>query len=172
MNGIPLLWKPLKQLKMNCSNCHNPIPKPRLRALPNTKECIVCSSEEQNMVRSVITGKTTYSEIEVIKNKDTKEYLNALVGKGRRGFGSMLHRSTGADPNPTKIKLGAGSTRVLTMPTKEDFERIGKKVMLYMELEMPDKADRIMQDALNNIHITGIQYRQLKQIIKHMNNEK
>jgi len=124
------------------------------------------------MVRAVITGKTTYSEVEVIKNKKTKEYLNSLIGKGRRGFGSMLHRSTGADPNPTKVKLGIGTTRVLRIPTKEDFEKIGKRVMLYMELEMPDKADHIMQDALDNRHITGIQYRQLKEIIKHMNNEK
>ena len=57
------------------------------------------------------------------------------------------------------IKMGA---------TKEDFDRIGKQVMLYNDLEMPDKADRIMQDALDNNHITGIQYRQLKEIMKHM----
>ena len=72
----------------------------------------------------------------------------------------------------TSGKLGIGTTRVLRIPTKEDFEKIGKRVMLYMELEMPDKADHIMQDALDNRHITGIQYRQLKEIIKHMNNEK
>ena len=155
---------------MNCSICHKPIQKLRLKALPNTRECITCSSEERNMVRAVITGKTTYSEIEVIKNKKTKEYLNSLIGKGRQGFGSMLHRSTGADPSPTKVKLGTGSTRVLRMPTKEDFDKVGKKVMFYYELEMPDKADRIMQDALDNNHITGIQYRQLKEIIKHIDN--
>ena len=153
---------------MNCCKCYKPIPKPRLKALPNTRECIVCSSEERNMVRAVITGKTTYSEVEVIKNKKTKEYLNSLIGKGRRGFGSMLHRSTGSDTNPSKVKLGSGTGRILRMPTKEDFDRIGKQVMLYNDLEMPDKADRIMQDALDNNHITGIQYRQLKEIMKHM----
>ena len=155
---------------MNCCKCYKPIPKPRLKALPNTKECIECSSEEQNMVRAVITGKTTYCEVEVIKNKKTKEYLNSLIGKGRRGFGSMLHRSTGSDTSPSKVKLGSSTGRILRMPTKEDFDRIGKQVMLYNDLEMPDKADRIMQDALDNNHITGIQYRQLKEIIKHIDN--
>jgi len=155
---------------MNCSKCHKPIQKLRLKALPNTRECIACSSEERNMVRAVITGKTTYSEIEVIKNKKTKEYLNKLIGKGRRGFGSMLHRSTGSDTNPSKVKLGSGTGRILRMPTKEDFDRIGKQVMFYHELEMPDKADRVLQEALDHNNITGIQYRQLKEIIKHMNN--
>ena len=155
---------------MNCSKCHKPIQKLRLKALPNTRECIACSSEERNMVRAVITGKTTYSEIEVIKNKKTKEYLNGLIGKGRRGFGSMLHRSSGSDSSPSRVKIGTGSSRILRMPTKEDFDRIGKQVMFYYDLEMPDKANNILQEALDNEHITGIQYRQLKEIIKHMNN--
>jgi hypothetical protein len=156
---------------MNCCKCNKPIPKPRLKALPNTKECIECSSEERNMVRAVITGKTTYSEVEVIKNKKTKEYLNKLIGKGRRGFGSMLHRSTGSDTNPSKVTLGSGTGRILRIPTKEDFDRIGKQVMWHMELGMHTKADRIMKEALENRVITGIQYRQLKGIIEHINNE-
>ncbi len=152
---------------MNCCKCYKPIPELRLKALPNTKECIECSSEERNMVRAVITGKTTYSEIEVIKNKKTKEYLNGLIGKGRRGFGSMLHRSSGSDSSPSRVKIGTGSSRILRMPTKEDFDRIGKQVMFYYDLEMPDKANNILQEALDNEHITGIQYRQLKEIVKH-----
>ena len=57
---------------MHCIKCNCKIPKGRLRILPNAKECVKCSSEDLNMVRSVITGKTTYSEWEVIKNKETK----------------------------------------------------------------------------------------------------
>ena len=155
---------------LKCHKCNKSIHPSRIKALPNTRECIKCSSVERNMVRAVITGKTTYSEIEVIKNKETKEYLKNLIGKGRRGFGSMLYRSTGSGSNDTKIKLGKGTTRVLRMPTKEDFDKIGKKVMFYYELEMPEKAAHIMQEALNNNHITGMQYRQLKEIIKYIDN--
>ena len=154
---------------MKCQKCDNIIPAGRLKALPNTKECVACSSTEQNMVRAVITGKTTYSEVEVIKNKKTKEYLNKLIGKGRRGFGSMLHRGTRNEPSLKNVRLGK-TMPVFRMPTKEDFDRTGKQVMWYMELDMPEKAERIMNDALENRVITGIQYRQLKGIIKHINN--
>ena len=155
---------------MKCQKCDNIISAGRLKALPNTKECVACSSTEQNMVRAVITGKTTYSEVEVIKNKKTKEYLNKLIGKGRRGFGSMLHRGTRNEPAIKDVRLGK-TMPVFRMPTKEDFDRIGKQVMWYMELDMPEKAERIMKEALENRVITGIQYRQLKGIIKHINNE-
>ena len=155
---------------MKCQKCDNIISAGRLKALPNTKECVACSSTEQNMVRAVITGKTTYSEVEVIKNKKTKEYLNKLIGKGRRGFGSMLHRGTRNEPSIKNVQLGK-TMPVFRMPTKEDFDRIGKQVMWYMELDMPEKAERIMKEALENRVITGIQYRQLKGIIEHINNE-
>jgi len=154
---------------MKCQKCDNIIPAGRLKALPNTKECVACSSTEQNMVRAVITGKTTYSEVEVIKNKKTKEYLNKLIGKGRRGFGSMLHRGTRNEPSIKNVQLGK-TMPVFRMPTKEDFDRTGKQVMWYMELDMPEKAERVMNEALENRVITGIQYRQLKGIIKHINN--
>ena len=155
---------------MKCQKCDNIISAGRLKALPNTRECVACSSTEQNMVRAVITGKTTYSEVEVIKNKKTKEYLNKLIGKGRRGFGSMLHRGTRNEPSIKNVQLGK-TMPVFRMPTKEDFDRIGKQVMWYMELDMPEKAERIMKEALENRVITGIQYRQLKGIIEHINNE-
>ena len=155
---------------MKCQKCDNIIPAGRLKALPNTRECVACSSTEQNMVRAVITGKTTYSEVEVIKNKKTKEYLNKLIGKGRIGFGSMLHRGTRNEPSIKNVQLGK-TMPVFRMPTKEDFDRIGKQVMWYMELDMPEKAERIMKEALENRVITGIQYRQLKGIIEHINNE-
>ena len=155
---------------MKCQKCDNIISAGRLKALPNTKECVACSSTEQNMVRAVITGKTTYSEVEVIKKKKTKEYLNKLIGKGRRGFGSMLHRGTRNEPALKNVRLGK-TMPVFRMPTKEDFDRIGKQVMWYIELDMPEKAERIMKEALENRVITGIQYRQLKSIIEHINNE-
>ena len=143
---------------MNCCKCHKPIPEPRLKALPNTKECITCSSEERNMVRAVITGKTTYSEIEVIKNKKTKEYLNKLIGKGRRGFGSMLHRGTRNEPSIKNVQLGK-TMPVFRMPTKEDFDRIGKQVMWYIELDMIDKANIIKNSFILPLHQkTSIKY--------------
>jgi hypothetical protein len=78
-----------------CISCEELIPKARLKALPHTKECVQCSSEERNMVRSVITGKNTYSEIEVIKSKEGKQNMSRIEGRGRVGYGSMLYRAKG-----------------------------------------------------------------------------
>ena len=155
---------------MKCLKCNHSIPEGRLKALPGTKVCVSCSDTPKWYVRNIISGKTTYSEVEVIKNKQTKEYLNKLVGRGRRGFGSMLHRGTRNEPSIKNVQLGK-TMPVFRMPTKEDFDRIGKQVMWYMELDMPEKAERIMKEALENRAISGMQYRQLNEIIKHMNNE-
>ena len=89
---------------MDCCKCYKPIPKARLKALPNTKTCVECSNVERNYVRTIISGKTTYSEWEVIKNKDTKEYLQKLDSKGRTGFGSMLYRASKEYQNLKHLK--------------------------------------------------------------------
>ena len=90
---------------MQCSKCQAKIPAARLRALPNTRTCVECSTVERNYVRTIISGKTTYSEWEVIKNKDTKEYLQKLDSKGRQGFGSMLYRASKSIPEPKASEL-------------------------------------------------------------------
>jgi hypothetical protein len=61
---------------------------------------------------------------------------------------------------------------IFRQPTKEDFDRIGKQVLWYIELGMSEKAFRILNEAVENRCISGMQSRQLKEIIKHMHNEK
>ena len=46
---------------MDCCKCCKPIPEARLKALPDTKTCVECSSVERDYVRTIISGKTTYS---------------------------------------------------------------------------------------------------------------
>ena len=101
---------------MYCIKCNCKIPVGRLKALPGTKECVKCSSTERNYVRTIISGKTTYSEWEVIKNKDTKEYLERLDSKGRTGFGSMLYRASKNEPTIKANKLG-GRVRTTCIKT-------------------------------------------------------
>ena len=102
---------------MDCCKCCKPIPEARLKALPNTKTCIECSNVERNYVRTIISGKTTYSEWEVIKNKDTKEYLQKLDSKGRQGFGSMLYRASKSIPEPKASEMSKTPKRAMrTLP--------------------------------------------------------
>ena len=123
-----------------CCKCCEPIPIARLKALPNTKECVECSSVERNYVRTIISGKTTYSEVEVIKNKDTKEYLKNLDSKGRQGFGSMLYRASRNDPSPksSSLSLGTRVTRQMPEYTQAKYEKVLADAMQWVDHVLHD----------------------------------
>ena len=123
---------------MHCSKCQTKIPAARLRALPNTKTCVECSSVERNYVRTIISGKTTYSEWEVIKNKDTKEYLQKLDSKGRQGFGSMLYRASKSIPEPKASEMSKTPKRAMRpLPefSQSKFESVLKDAMEWIDTD-------------------------------------
>ena len=75
---------------MQCSKCQAKIPAARLRALPNTRTCVECSNVERNYVRTIISGKTTYSEAEIIKDAELAKKLQKM--DRRAGWGSNLYK--------------------------------------------------------------------------------
>jgi len=77
---------------MNCIKCQERIPRLRLKALPSAKTCVNCSTTEAVYVRPIISGKTTYSELEVIRDPATAAEMRRWDSMGRTGFGSSLHR--------------------------------------------------------------------------------
>jgi len=77
---------------MKCTKCQKSIHPTRMQALPNTRTCVKCSSVGKWYTRPVITGKTTYSEVEVIKDPVTAKEMHKLDRRGRQGFGSALYR--------------------------------------------------------------------------------
>ena len=128
---------------MKCVKCREDVPKARLRALPGTKTCVECSDVERNYVRTIISGKTTYSEIEVIKNKDTKEYLKRLDAKGRTGFGSSLYRASKNNPGPKASELSSRPRVARKLPefTRANFENVLQEAMLWLD----DKRRQIIE---------------------------
>jgi|GEM_PF-2372429 len=92
-------------MKVNCISCDVVIPEARLKAAPGTKECVKCSTEDKVAVQTIISGKNTYSEVEIIKNKETKKELDRITGRGRRGFGSMLYKGGKGSKEFTDVKL-------------------------------------------------------------------
>ena len=153
---------------MRCTQCQSVIPKARLKALPNTKTCIECSNVERNYVRTIISGKTTYSEWEVIKNKDTKEYLKRLDSKGRTGFGSMLYRASKSIPEPKASEMSKTPKRVMrTLPeyTQAKFEDVLKDAMECLDTDK-NYATQKIKKALQEERISGIQYRRALEIIE------
>ena len=60
-----------------CIKCGNEIPTGRLKAVPNTKTCVNCSSSERVAGFRVISGKDTYSEIQIV-SQDTWQKLTSM----------------------------------------------------------------------------------------------
>jgi hypothetical protein len=153
---------------MHCSKCQVKIPKARLRAVPNTKTCVECSDVERNYVRTIISGKTTYSEWEVIKNKDTKEYLKQLDSKGRTGFGSMLYRASKSIPEPKASELSKVPKRAMRrLPeySHTSFEAVLEEAMEWLDHDKNYAVQKI-EKACKEEKISPIQYRRALEIIE------
>tara|TARA_A100001201_G_scaffold120774_1_gene104287 strand:+ start:290 stop:853 length:564 start_codon:yes stop_codon:yes gene_type:complete len=153
---------------MQCSKCQKKIPAARMRALPNTKTCVECSDVERNYVRTIISGKTTYSEWEVIKNKDTKEYLQKLDSKGRQGFGSMLYRASKSIPEPKASEMSKTPKRAMRpLPeyTQAKFENVLKDAMEWIDIDK-NYAIKKIETACKEERISGVQRRRALEIIE------
>ena len=68
----------------NCKHCNNQIPEGRLKVLPYTQTCVNCSTTEKVGGHTVISGKNTYSEIQIV---DQETAANLARMQSRRGFG-------------------------------------------------------------------------------------
>ena len=149
---------------MKCIKCNKPIPEGRLKILPNAKECVGCSSVERNYVRTIISGKTTYSEVEVIKNKDTKDYLKRLDSKGRQGFGSMLYRASRTETSSPSASL---KTNIRKLPefSQEVYKNVLKEALDWLDHDKEYALQKI-EKAYKSEQISGINRRHAKEIIE------
>ncbi len=71
-------------MEKNCSICGNPIPEGRLKAIPNAKTCVKCSDTDKVYGHNMITGKNTYSELQIV-DAETSKRLRSL--ENRAGYG-------------------------------------------------------------------------------------
>lgn len=69
---------------MICIKCQSEIPAARLKALPTAKTCVQCSDTSRVACHTVITGKTEYSQIQVV-DQETADRLYRM--QSRKGFG-------------------------------------------------------------------------------------
>ena len=73
-----------------CVKCNSEINPLRLKAIPQTKTCVNCSSTQRWYVRNIISGKTEYSEAEIIKDPILAESIKNM--DKRLGWGSNLNK--------------------------------------------------------------------------------
>lgn len=73
-----------------CIKCKEEINPLRIKALPEAKTCVKCSTTLKWYVRNVISGKTEYAEAEVIKDPLVAESIKNM--DKRLGWGSNLNK--------------------------------------------------------------------------------
>jgi len=74
----------------NCLKCCEEINPLRVKALPDTKVCVNCSTTKAWYVRNVIAGKTEYAETEIIKDSSAANTIRKM--DQRVGWGSNLYK--------------------------------------------------------------------------------
>jgi hypothetical protein len=67
---------------MNCTNCSSPIPEGRLKAIPSTRTCTPCSTTSRVAGFAIISGKNTYSEIQLVSQETAKHLSKVQERKG------------------------------------------------------------------------------------------
>ena len=154
---------------MKCISCEEIIPQARLKAAPGTKECVGCSTEDKVAVQTIISGKNTYSEIEVIKNKETQKDIERITGRGRSGFGSMLYKGGRGTKEFTDVKLikrdyiPAANTRI---GGANAIASINKKIEYFLDILGEEKGKRrslrYIKEELEERGITLREYNTLK----------
>lgn len=75
---------------MNCRKCNEEINPLRIKALPDTKTCVKCSTTQAWYVRNIISGKTEYAETEIIKDSSAASTIRKM--DQRVGWGSNLYK--------------------------------------------------------------------------------
>lgn len=65
-----------------CKLCNQPIPAARLAALPAAKTCVQCSQTGRVAGFAIISGKTTYSELQIVPQDLANELYEKQDRKG------------------------------------------------------------------------------------------
>lgn len=145
---------------MNCTNCGDSIRAERLRALPDTKVCIKCSTEDAKGAVDIIYHKTG-NTIQIM-DKESADAINKAAR--RTGFGSLRAMRGGSGGSIGKVELGSRGT-IPRQPTQSDFEKVGEQMMSFIDWKERDEIIKFLDDKFNTRAISGVHYRKLVSIL-------
>lgn len=77
---------------MRCAVCDSEIPPKRLEALPDTKVCVNCSSTERVHGHPIISGKNSYSELQIVSAEKANELAMKQDRKGSIATGVQFRQ--------------------------------------------------------------------------------
>lgn len=145
---------------MNCIQCNIEIPEKRIKALPNTKVCVECSSEKAVGAVDIVYHKTG-NTIQIM-DKDSADAINKAAR--RTGFGSLRAMRGGSGGSIGKVELGAKGN-IPRMPTRADFEKIGAKMMDMIDWSTRDQILKFLENKVNDRTISGFHFRKLVTVL-------
>lgn len=77
---------------MNCEVCGVEIPPKRLEILPKTRTCVNCSSTARVHGHPIISGKTSYSELQIVSAEQANELAMKQDRKGSIATGVQFRQ--------------------------------------------------------------------------------
>jgi len=144
---------------MNCTKCKDKINARRLKALPQTKVCVNCSTAEAVSCVDVIYHKTG-NTIQIM-DKESADKINKLAK--RSGFGIMAGMKGGSGGATKTTSLG--KVAVWRVPTEEDYQRALKRVGELIDLENREKCLKYAQQQYDSKLINSKHLYNLRTII-------
>ena len=137
---------------MNCIKCKEKIDDRRIKALPQTKVCVNCSTTEA--VSCVdITYHKTGNTIQIM-DKESADKINKMAK--RSGFGIMAGMKGGSGGGSSKTTtLGNSSAKILRVPTKYDYQSALKGLGEWIETEDRELCLKYVQEQYESRKINS-----------------
>jgi hypothetical protein len=150
---------------MNCKQCGEKIPIQRLKILPNSKECVKCSTTEAVGCVDMVFHKTG-NTIQILPKSDADK-INKLARRTTFGAMSSLKGGSGKED---KIRL-KGTTAVIRKSTEDDFKLVGEKMMYWLELGYINKAIDVINSSFQSRLISAAQLNRLRTILDYFKSD-
>ena len=146
-------------MPVKCIKCKDKINARRLKALPQTKVCVNCSTAEAVSCVDVIYHKTG-NTIQIM-DKESADKINKLAK--RSGFGIMAGMKGGSGGATKTTSLG--NVAVWRVPTEEDYQRALKRVGELIDLSNRERCLKYAQQQYDSKLINSKHLYNLKTII-------
>jgi hypothetical protein len=153
----------IKNKKMNCKNCHEPIHPDRLIALPHTTTCINCSDVQGVACVDIVYHKTG-NTIQIM-DKDSAKAINKA--SQRTGFGSLKALKGGSGGDGLR-NVTTGVYKMRIPPNFNEYEKVGEEVMKFVEFKEKEEAIELLNNALSKHRVTPTQHTQLMTIVNEL----
>jgi hypothetical protein len=144
---------------MNCTKCKEDIDSRRLKALPQTKVCVNCSTEEYVSCVDVIYHKTG-NTIQIM-DKESADKIKKL--SRRSGFGIMAGMKGGSGGGTSSKVLG--NVTVFRIPTEEDYQDVLKRLGEMLDFASREKCLKYVERQYESKLISSKHLFNLKTII-------